>query len=100
MIKDTISAVGTTPEGKDVVQGAFYFVETHGLPLDVVIGHLDSKNMIIDWIDFYECALENNWNVKTIFSKIEMALLDVHGRDYADNVIKRLHLYLNKKHNC
>lgn len=98
MAKETINVIGTTPEGKDVVQGAFYFVETHGIPLDMVIQQLENKNMIIDWCDFYECALENNWGVRTIFSKIEIALFDLYGRDYAENVIKRLHLYLNVKH--
>ncbi len=98
MVKETINVVGTTPEGKSVVQGAFYFVETHGIPLDMVIEHLENKNMIIDWCDFYEDALKNNWGVRTIFTKIEMALLDLYGRDYAENVLCRLHHYLNVKH--
>ena len=54
--------------------------------------------MIIDWIDFYENGLISNWNIKTILLKIEMALLDTKGKEYSDEVIKRLKYYIGEKH--
>lgn len=68
------------------------------MPLDFIIDSFEKQNMFIDWIDFYEGGLRSNWNIKTILSKIEMALLDTKGKKYSDEVIKRLKHYIGEKY--
>ena len=46
--------------------------------------------MIIDWIEFYKDAYKQGWKVKTIFNKIQEALVDTHGKEFSDMVITKL----------
>lgn len=69
--------------------------ETHGVPLDTIIQVLEENNMIIDWIEFFEESLKCNWNIKTTVNKIQVSLLDLYGKEYSDEVIKRLKMYIH-----
>ena len=51
--------------------------------------------MLIDWIDYYECSLQCNWNLKTTLNKIQTALLDTKGKDYSLDVMNRLKYYIS-----
>jgi len=98
MSKLTINISGKTEDNKQIISGVLKYIETHGITLDVILQQLESKDIIIDWIDFYETALKCNWQVRTIFTRIETTLLDVKGKDYSNEVMLRLYHYLNKKH--
>lgn len=88
---------GKTKDGKIVVKNVFKLYETRGVPLDVIVKFLDSKNMLIDWIDFYEKSLKCNWKIKSTISKIEVTLLDVMGKEHSDEVITRLKYYIGEQ---
>lgn len=59
---------------------------------------LNKEKCLIDWIDFIEYTIEKNWKVTQTISKIEESLVDVFGKEYSDEVIKRLRYYLIQKY--
>lgn len=50
--------------------------------------------MIPDWQDFYNESLLCHWNPITTLSKIEVSLLDVYGKEYTDETMLRLKIYI------
>jgi len=37
-----------------------------GLPLEIILDILKKKNMVIDWVDFYEESVKHGWKYKTL----------------------------------
>lgn len=66
-----------------------------GLPLEIILEYLHKRDMVIDWINFYEEAKSSGWKEKTILNKIETAISDVFGKNYKNQVISRLYSYIN-----
>lgn len=50
-------SLGTTTEGKVVVTGIYKFYSTHGIPLDVIFFSLQQRDMVPDWLDFFDQAI-------------------------------------------
>ena len=75
----------------------FRLYETRGVPLDTIIEEFDRQGYIIDWIDFYESSTKSGWNGKTTLKKIEYSLMDVKEKEYCDNVLQRLKLYITRE---
>ena len=73
-----------------MVGNVFHLVETHGIPLEIILQKFEEHKLIIDWIDFYESSQKCGWLIKTVLNKIEVALVDFKGREYADAVMLRL----------
>lgn len=72
--------------------------ETRGVPIDTIIQEFDRLGYVIDWIDFYESSVKSGWNIKTTLKKIEYSLVDIKEKEYCDNVLQRLKLYITKTH--
>jgi hypothetical protein len=72
---------------------------TIGLPLEMLLPLLEKNNMVIDWIDFYNCSIKGGWSQKTTLMKIKTALGDCFGSQYKKEVLKRLYFYLKEEHN-
>lgn len=89
-ISKNLKISGKTTDGKRVLKGAFIFMSTLGIPLETIFIKLDSDNMIIDWIDFCKSALNDGWNVNTLWNKLEIALVDTYGRDKKNIILNRL----------
>ena len=81
---------GITPEGKPVISGVYKLYETIGLPLDVIFTCFRARNWVPDWNDFYLKALASGMEHTRIISKMEEAISDSFGKDWADEVISRL----------
>ena len=88
--------VGSTPEGRSVIRGAFKYVNEHGIPLDVLLSVLEKNNSVIDWSDFLEEAVSTGWNLNTIVTRVTEAVSDSYDRDSGDEIIKRIKLTLLK----
>lgn len=86
-MKDTIAI---TTDGKDVVDGIFTFVGTHGIPLEVVLANLKEANIVIDWMDYIRAARKDGHNLDTIYNKISMAIGDVYGPKYKEQFLPKL----------
>ena len=78
-----------------MLDGVFSLYESRGVPLDIILDKLREENYVVDWISFYkEARYRAFWNIDTILNKIELALNDVYGKEYSDEVIKRLKFYI------
>jgi len=88
---------GNTVDGKRVVGNVFRYVESRGIPLDIVFHKLYQHDLIIDWIDFYEDSQKAGWLIKTTLNKIEEGLIDAMGKEYTHEVLKRLRYYIMKQ---
>jgi hypothetical protein len=89
---------GHTELGIPILGNIFIQCESRGVQLETMVEVLDSKGFLIDWIEFYEDALEALWSPSTILKKIEYTLEDVKGKEFSEQVILRLLRYLNVKH--
>lgn len=90
--KSLLKQVAITIDGKIVLAGLYKFYETVGLPLDVILHCFQQKNVIPDWVDFYTSALAAGMEHDRIISKLEEAVSDAYGKQWADEVISRLTL--------
>ena len=70
----------------------FKHTEALGIPLEIILMKLEEKNVVVDWVDFCQSAIEHGWNQKTIIDKIRYNVVDVYGRKYCDSIIERLEL--------
>ena len=64
--------------------------DTHGIPLDILLDVFDSKNLVVDWIDFYEQSTKSGWKLKTIIEKVKYPLIDVYGEDYSNKIVEKI----------
>jgi len=80
-----------------VIGGVFSLLETHGIPLDVLVEVIDRQGALIDWVDFYEASQQSNWKTRTALMKIESAVSEVLGEDYCNEVMLRLQNYIQIK---
>lgn len=83
-----------TPEGVFVVQGVFPLVDTHGIPLDLVLDRLKDHNMMPDWLDFYQSAISCGWKPSGVMAKLTESIGDVYGtafrEDWTQAFLKRI----------
>jgi len=73
-------------------------VETYGIPIEIILDRFEQEDLIIDWIDFYESSQKCGWLIKTVLNKIEVALIDIKGKDYTKAVLDRLKYYISQQH--
>ena len=83
-------SVGQTEDGKTVYAGVYKFFETHGMPLDTLMGILREKNSIPCWTTFHKEARLAGMKHERILSKLDEVLSDVYGPEFRDHVIKML----------
>jgi hypothetical protein len=84
--------VGYTVEGSPVVSGIFRFVETHGLPLEIVLDIFRERAFMPCWMSFHREATKAGMSHERIIAKLDPALVDVYGPKFRDHVIKKLKL--------
>lgn len=93
-----LKQVGTTTDGKKIFSGLYKFYETIGLPLDTLLSCFQEKNILPDWIDFYQSARKAGMEHSRIISKLEADISDSFGKELADQVILNLDkLYIKSK---
>ena len=68
--------------------GVFNLVDGQGVPLAIVMQHYKEHGIVIDWDHFLTESINKKWNWSTTLSKIEEAAVDVHGREYKDELIR------------
>jgi len=88
--KSLLQQTGINSDGKAIFAGAYAFYETHGLPLEVLFICFMERNAIPDWIDFYKSARDAGMEHTRILSKLEEAISDSYGKEWAEVVISRL----------
>ena len=57
---------------------------------------VSDANAVIDWIDYYESALEFGMKKDRVLKRVEAATRDAYGEKYSKEVMDRFELYLNQ----
>jgi hypothetical protein len=73
----------------------FKVSEALGVPLDIILEHLRHNNQVVDWVEFIVTSLDHGWQLKTIANKIEYTVSDVYGKDYCEELMIRIRLYIS-----
>jgi len=88
--------VGKTCQGHVVLQGVFPVVSSlTGLSLEEVVDILKSKNMVVDWLDFYQDGLKHGWKPDRMMERIRLSVTEVYGKEFGDETITRLKFCIN-----
>jgi hypothetical protein len=61
---------GKTVDGKLVIKGIYFVVSSIGLPLENVLEILQKENMVVDWLDYYDNALNHGSKSSRIMERI------------------------------
>ena len=96
MAKETNDMVitGQTPEGK-LVYDIFKMVDTHGLPLEIVLDVLTEHNALPDWVAFYEGCFKQGMKPDRILLRIEIGMVDFHPHPgYRETVMGMMNGYV------
>lgn len=71
----------------------FDLYNTHGVSLDVVISQLWGRNMIPDWLDFFDQATKvGKMKPEKVFTLLTAVLEDVYDPPFRQEVLRRLRL--------
>jgi alanyl-tRNA synthetase len=71
----------------------FKLIDTQGISLDILLDSFKQRNLVVDWIDFYDRAIKSGWKLKTIKEKIKYPIIDVYGNDYANFILESVDIY-------
>ena len=82
-----IQIVGKTTEDQLVLSGLYKYFETTGLPLDIILDQVKTKNMVPSWKHLYNEMIQAGMDHDRAISRISLAIFDVYGREYRNNVI-------------
>ncbi len=83
---------GYTDTGRPVVGDSFALVDTHGVPMFIVLDDLYKRGFRHDWLDFILQAIGAGWNVNTAFGKCREGVEEAFHipRDDKPEIIARL----------
>lgn len=90
-------AVGITVDGAWVISGSFVFElrATHGYPLFMSVSAIYDAGMVIDWVDFVECARRNKWwDFRTYAVMLEVLQDSGIPKETQQGIIHRFKLYV------
>ena len=75
----------------------FPLVDTHGIPLDLVVDKLRNAGMMPDWLDFYDEAIKKGWNPERVHLRLLEAVGDVYGPTFREGWEQRFNEVLTSR---
>lgn len=93
--KRLLTQVGLLENGTPVMAGVFRLLDTHGLPLSIVLESMLRLEAQPCWGSFVEEATKAGWKRQTTMLRLEEAICDTYGRAYWLVVEERLNRALN-----
>lgn len=88
-----LKRTGKTEDGKDVIGGMYQFIETHGLPLDILVAQIDAKGAVPNWVDFLDSSVEAGSKWERAVLKLSTAVKDCYGPKYFEEWERKLKEY-------
>ena len=73
-----------------MLRNVFYQYETNGVQLDLLIEKFYSSGYLIDWVQFYDDAINIGWKPDTILKRIQYATEDVFSLAESECIIASL----------
>lgn len=89
-----LTVSGKTEDGNLVLKNIFVLFDSRGVPLEIILQKCKEQSFIVDWIDFIDYTIRHKRSIETTLRQVYDALVDVYDSNYADEVLKRLKLYL------
>ena len=88
--------MGKTEDGKLVVTGLFELVDTHGIPLDIVVSKFEERGLMPSWTHFYDKAVKAGWKPEGVVQKLRGVVGDVYGPKFREGWEKRLKRHIEE----
>ena len=79
--KRRIQQSGVTTDGRPVMTGSFWALETFGIPLEESMRAYLKRGWVVDLGDFVGRGMRQGWRWATLRGHVEEALQDVYGAD-------------------
>jgi hypothetical protein len=98
--RNIMSIEGKTKDGVQAMGGVFKMMDTHGMPLMMVVDFLQSKGCIVAWDIFYEDAEKAGWKTETIELRMLEAIGDCYDHDYMIEFKEDLERWKKSRLNC
>jgi hypothetical protein len=71
-----------------VLGGVFPFVDTHGIPLEIIVDQVSQKGDVIDWLGFWNDAMKVGWKPGPTRTKIVNCVGECLGPKVSEQVKK------------
>jgi len=84
-----VKQTAVTPENYPVIAGVGSLCFSKGVPLEVVLTFFQTNKYVVDWCDYIVTAIKDGHNPRTIRARIDSAVTDIYGKDYAREVLER-----------
>jgi hypothetical protein len=62
-----------------------------------VLRIFDKHGFVVDWLEYYLDGMKSNWNPDRTLIKIQSSVSQVFGKEYGEEVIRRLKYCLIKR---
>jgi hypothetical protein len=87
--------VGTTEDGKDVINGldVYKFTSALGQDLELLLLYLDQHDHVVDWLTYVKSATIEQWLMSAIIKKISYPITEVYGERYWLEVKQRIMIW-------
>lgn len=95
-----LSQSGVDETGRPVIAGGFDLVSTKGVPLELLVELLNGHRMVVDWPDYLLSAVGSGQNLRSLQTKITMAIGEVFGPMYREQFEIRLRALLANVENA
>jgi len=66
---------------------AFDLHQTHGITIEIILMHLCQMRMVLGWREFFACAANAGWNMKSLIPRCITAAKDA---GYCDKVMAEI----------
>ena len=75
----------------------FEYLDTYGLPLDMVCVELEQRGMMPDWVHLYDRCIEANWKPSSTWERLRTLVGDVYGPDFRVEWERRMRKHLERQ---
>lgn len=73
-------------------------MHSEGIPLEIVVGHINKLGFVPDWPDFIDEALRSGWKEGPLRTRIGTCCGDVYGPKHRDKVLELFDLHITRVH--
>jgi alanyl-tRNA synthetase len=80
---------------KGLINGVYKLCATYGIPLEVVLEFCQRENYVVNFANYYIEAIKEGHNPRSLYTKINIAVTDIYGRDYAKEFNKRFDRFID-----
>lgn len=79
------------------MKNVYQFCSTIGFPLECLLDQFKERDIVVDWIDYYNSALKLGMASERVLTRMEYDIVDVYGSQYKNEVMKKLNEYIELK---